>query len=122
MTLTHLFKAQAIFAWIWAVMFWLAPEMAASGTGWEVTPNAIAFGQVVSVPMFGLGMISWMAPIWAADNLKKFGMLMGVYLNALFIAVQLFHVSTDAANFDPLGMIPTIIFVALFFWKCRAAD
>ncbi|SVC54591.1 uncharacterized protein METZ01_LOCUS307445, partial [marine metagenome] len=27
MTLTHLFKAQAIFAWIWAVMFWLAPEM-----------------------------------------------------------------------------------------------
>ena len=33
MTLTHLFKAQAIFAWIWAVMFWLAPEMAASGPG-----------------------------------------------------------------------------------------
>ena len=122
MTLTHLFRAQAIFAWLWAVLFWLAPEMVAQGPGWEVTPNAIAFGQVVSVPMFGLGMISWMAPTWAADNLKKFGMLMGVYLNALFIAVQLFHVLTDAANFDPLGMIPTIIFVALFFWKCRAAD
>ena len=31
MTLTHLFKAQALFAWLWAVMFWLAPEMAVQG-------------------------------------------------------------------------------------------
>ena len=77
MTLTHLFKAQAIFAWLWAVMFWLAPEMAASGPGWEVTPNAIAFGQVVSVPMLALGIISWNAPAWVGDNLKKVGMILG---------------------------------------------
>ena len=44
MTLTHLFKAQALFAWLWAVMFWLAPEMAASGPGWESTPNLQSFG------------------------------------------------------------------------------
>ena len=30
MTLTHLFKAQAIFAWLWVVMFWFAPEWLAS--------------------------------------------------------------------------------------------
>ena len=35
MTLTHLFKAQAIFAWLWAVMFWLAPQMAVQGPGWD---------------------------------------------------------------------------------------
>ena len=122
MTLTHLFKAQAIFAWLWAVMFWLAPEMAASGPGWEVTPNAISFGQVVSVPMFALGYIAWNAPAWVGDNLKKVGMFMGVYVNILFIVVQLFHVSTEASKFDPLGMIPTIIFAALFFWKCRASE
>jgi hypothetical protein len=122
MTLTHLFKAQALFAWLWAVMFWFAPEMAASGPGWAVTPESVAFGQVVSVPMAALGVISWMAPTWAADNLKKFGMLMGVYANAGFVIVQLFHVSTGVAKFDPLGMIPTVIFIALFFWKCRAAD
>jgi hypothetical protein len=45
---------------------------------------------------------------------------MGVYINALFIAVQAFHISTDAANFDPLAMISTLIFIALFYWKCRA--
>ena len=87
MTLTHLFKAQAIFAWLWAVMFWLAPEMAASGPGWEVTPNAISFGQVVSVPMFALGFIAWNAPAWVGDNLKKVCMFLGVYVNILFIAV-----------------------------------
>jgi len=121
-TLTHLFRAQALFAWLWAVMLWFAPEMVAQGPGWEVTPDAISFGQVVSVPMFGIGMISWMAPTWVVDNLKKLGMLMGVYINGLFIAVQLFHISTGASTFDPLGMIPTIIFAALFFWKCRASD
>ena len=60
-----------------------------------------------------------MAPTWVGDNLKKVGMVLGVYINALFIVVQLFHVSTAAANFDPLGMIPTVIFIALFYWKTR---
>ena len=122
MTLTHLFKAQAIFAWLWVAMFWFAPGLAAQGPGWEVTPDLTAFGQVISVPLLALGWIAWMAPTWVGDNLKKVGMVLGVYINALFIVVQLFHVSTAAANFDPLGMIPTVIFIALFFWKCRAAD
>ena len=122
MTLTHLFKAQAIFAWIWAVMFWLAPEMAASGPGWEVTPNAISFGQVISVPMFALGYIAWNAPTWVGDNLNKVGIIFGVYINLGLVAVQLFHITTGAANFDPMGMIPALILAALFFWKTRASD
>ena len=119
MTLTHLFKAQALFAWMWAVLLWFAPEMATQGPGWELTPNLQSFGQVLSVPMLALGIVAWMAPTWVGDNLKKVGMILGVYVNILFIAVQLFHVSTEASKFDPLGMIPTIIFAALFFWKCR---
>jgi len=122
MTLTHLLKAQAIFAWIWVVMFWLAPGIAAQGPGWEVTPNAVAFGQVASVPILTIGIIAWMGATLVGDNLKKLGMLLGVYTNALFLLVQLFHVSTGAAKFDPLGMIPTIIFIALFYWKCQASD
>ena len=122
MTLTHLFKAQAIFAWMWAVLLWFAPEMATQGTGWELTPNLQSLGQILSVPMLALGIVSWMAPAWVGDNLKKVGMVLGVYINALFVAVQAFHVSTGAANLDALGMFPTLIFIALFFWKCRAAD
>ena len=103
-------------------MFWFAPAMVAQGPGWELTAESIAFGQIVSVPMTVLGVIMWMAPTWAADNLKKFGMFIGVYANAGFAAVQLFHVSTGVSKFDPLGMIPTVIFIALFLWKCRASD
>ena len=123
MTLTHLFKAQAIFAWIWVAMFWLAPGMAAQSFGWEMTPNMHSFAQVASIPILAVGIISWMAPTWVgSDHIKKLGMLMGVYINILFAAVQLFHISTEAANFDAFGMIATLVFVVLFFWKCRASD
>ena len=120
MTLTHLFKAQAIFAWIWVAMFWLAPGMAAQSFGWEMTPNMHSFAQVASIPILAVGIISWMAPTWVgSDHIKKLGMLMGVYINILFAAVQLFHISTAAANFDAFGMIATLVFVVLFYWKCR---
>ena len=123
MTLTHLFKAQAIFAWIWVAMFWLAPGMAAQSFGWEMTPNMHSFAQVASIPILAVGTISWMAPTWVgSDHIKKLGMLMGVYINILFVAVQAMHISTGAANFDAFGMIATLVFIVLFFWKCRASD
>ena len=123
MTLTHLFKAQAIFAWIWVAMFWLAPGMAAQSFGWEMTPNMHSFAQVASIPILAVGIISWMAPTWVgSDHIKKLGMLMGVYINILFAAVQLFHISTGAANFDAFGMIATLVFVVLFYWKCRPSS
>ena len=122
MTLTHLFKAQAIFAWIWVVLIWAAPEMAMEVSFWVLTPNLESMAQFLSVPMFGIGVISWMMPSWAGDNLKQVGMVMGVYLNIVFIAIGLFHASTGAANYDPMGMIPVVIFTALFFWKSRASD
>ena len=58
----------------------------------------------------------------AGNHIKKLGMLMGVYINILFAAVQLFHISTDAANFDAFGMIATLVFVVLFYWKCRPSS
>ena len=122
MTLSNLFKAQAIFIWLWAVMFWFAPQMAAQGPGWTLTPDMVSFGQVCAIPLIALGVFAWNAPAWVGDNLKRVGMIFGVYINALFILAQLFHISTGAAKFDPLGMIPTLILIALFFWKCRASD
>ncbi len=120
MTLTHLFKAQAIFAWIWVAMFWLAPGFVAGNFGWELTANIQSLAQATSIPILAIGIISWMAPTWVgSDHIKKLGMLMGVYVNILFAAVQLFHISTDAANFDAFGMIATLVFVVLFYWKCR---
>ena len=123
MTLTHLFKAQAIFAWIWVAMFWLAPGYAAQSFGWTMTAEMSYFAQASSIPILAIGAISWMAPTWVgSEHIKKLGMLMGVYINILFAAVQLFHISTDKADFDAFGMIVTLVFIVLFYWKCRASD
>ena len=125
MTLTHLFKAQAIFAWIWVLMFWLFPNVPAESFGFVLAdnPDLVTFGQAASIPILGIGVISWMAPSWVSgEHIKKLGMLMGVYINILFVAVQLFHISTEAADLDPFGMFATAIFVVLFYWKCRASD
>ena len=91
MTLSNLFKAQAIFAWLWAVMFWLAPQMAVQGPGWTLTPDMVSFGQVCAIPLIALGVFAWNAPAWVGDNLKRVGMIFGVYINALFILAHLFH-------------------------------
>ena len=123
MTLTHLFKAQAIFAWIWVAMFWLAPGYAAQSFGWTMTAEMSYFAQASSIPILAIGAVSWMAPTWVgSEHIKKLGMLMGVYINILFAAVQLFHISTDKADFDAFGMIVTLVFIVLFYWKCRASD
>ena len=122
MTLSNLFKAQAIFVWLYAALFWVAPEMASQGPGQTLTPNMVSFGQILAVPLFALGLFSWMAPTWVGDNLNKVGTIFGVYINLGLVAVQLFHITTGAAKFDPMGMIPALILAGLFFWKTRASD
>ena len=122
MTLSNLFKAQAIFVWLYAALFWVAPEMAAQGPGWTLTPNMVSFGQILAIPLFALGLFSWMVPSWVGDNLMKVGVIFGVYINLGLVAVQVLHISTGAAKFDPMGMIPALILAALFFWKTRASS
>ena len=120
MNLTHVFKAQAIFAGLWVVMIWAAPEMAMQRSGWELTPNLQSMSQFIIVCFLMLGVIFWMLPAWAGDNLKQAGMVVGVGTNALFLAIGTYHVSTGAANLDLPGMIPMAILAILFFWKSRA--
>ena len=122
MTLANLFKAQAIFVWLYAALFWVAPHIAAQGPGWTLTPDTISFGQVLAIPLIALGYFSWMAPSWVGDNINKVGMIFGVYTNLALVAVQVFHISTGAANFDPMAMIPALVLAALFFWKTRATN
>ena len=122
MTLQNLLRAQAIFIWVYAILFWVAPEMAAHGAGWTVSENMRSFGQVLSVPLFGLGLFAWLAPSWVGDNLNQVCIIYGVYVNLALIAVQVLHISTGAANLDPMSLIPAVVLTALFFWKTRASS
>ena len=127
MTLSTLFKIQAVYVWFYAVMLWFAPEFAATGPGWyDGTPlasNFVAFGQVTAIPLIGLGVYAWMSPSWVGNNLKTVAMIFGVYLNLGFLIVQSYHVFiAESAKLDPIGVAPTIILIALFLWKIRASD
>ena len=120
MTLTHLFKASAVFLALWFVMMWTMPQMLADTKGFELTSVTQAFMQMVGTCFLVLAIINWMMPSWAGDNLKKAGMVMGVYINLIFIALQLYHISAFNAKFDPMGLGILIIFTALFIWKTRS--
>tara|TARA_B110000914_G_scaffold216056_1_gene220616 strand:+ start:977 stop:1345 length:369 start_codon:yes stop_codon:yes gene_type:complete len=119
MTLTHLFKAQAVFLALWFVMMWAMPQMIADQHGFEVTGVVQTLMQMVGTCFLALAIINWMMPSWAGDNLKKAGMVLGVYINIIFIAMQLYHLSVGLAKFDPMGLGIGIIFTALFIWKTR---
>ena len=103
-------------------MFWVPPEVEASGAGWAVSENMRSFGQVLSVPLFGLGLFAWMAPSWVGKNLKTACIIFGVYINLELLAVQVLHISTGDALFDPLSFIPALVLAALFFWKTRTSS
>ena len=85
--------------------------------------NFKAFGQVTAIPLIGLGVFAWMAPSWVGDNLKKVAMIFGIYLNIGFLLIQGYQVFVaGTAKLDPIGVAPTIVLIALFFWKIRASD
>ena len=128
MNLTILFKIQAVYVWFYAAMLWFAPEFAATGPGWyvegtDMASNFKAFGQVTAVPLIGLGIFAWMSPSWVGDNLKKVAMIFGIYLNICFLLIQGYQVYiAGTAKLDPIGVAPTVILIALFFWQIRASD
>ena len=88
----------------------------------SLRPTQFLLAKIVAVPLFALGLFSWMAPSWVGENLKKVGMIFGVYINLALVAVQIFHITSGAANFDPMAMIPALVLAGLFFLKSRATD
>ncbi|MBH30380.1 MAG: hypothetical protein CMG71_00120 [Candidatus Marinimicrobia bacterium] len=118
MTLTHVFRAQSVFMGIWALISLFAPKLAFEPAGWEVTQDIESVGQYLGLCMLGFSVIFWLMPTWAGDNLKQPAMIMGVYINILFLALGIFHFVTDAANFDPTS-VALLVLVGLFFWKSR---
>ena len=122
MTLSTLFRIQAVIIFIYAAMFFLAPHIHAQGNGWIFYHKLHPFGHILAVPFFALGIFTWMAPSWVGDNINKVGMIFGVYVNLALVAVQIFQISTETGQFHPGGIIPALLLAALFFWKTRATS
>jgi hypothetical protein len=125
MTLTLVFRIQAVFMAIMAVMMFTQLDMMASDMGWAVTPGLRAMTEHYAAAAVAFAVISWALPSIAGDNLKQAGMIIGVYLGALFIVMPFYHMATGLVptNGMTLAMqIPPIVIWLLFIWKSRAAD
>ena len=106
----------------WVVMLAAFPESMMQAQGWELTPELQQMAKFIALAFTGIAVISWMMPAWAGTNIKKPAMVMGVYLNLLFMAFNAFDLITGAvpANGTNLGgFVPQIILVVLFYMKSR---
>ena len=122
MTLSTLFRVQAVIIFIYATLFFVAPQIVAQGNGWFSFENILSFGQILAVPFFALGLFSWMAPSLVGDNLNKVGIIFGVYVNLALVAIQIFQILTKTEQFYLGGMIPALLLAAVFFWKTRSTS
>ncbi|MDP6967772.1 MAG: hypothetical protein QGG88_01510 [Gammaproteobacteria bacterium] len=125
MTLTLVFRIQAVFLALMAIMMFTQLEMMAADMSWTVTPGLTAMAEHMAAAAIGFAVISWVMPSLAGDNIKQAGMIMGVYLGALFIIMPFYHMATELipTNSMTLSMqIPPIVIWLLFIWKSRASD
>ncbi len=123
MTLSLVFRIQAVMFAIFGFMMLLAPGamMASFNVAESVVAQSLMQG--MSLMVIGMAYLSWQMPSWAGDNLKSVGMFFAI-LHVLWIPLTVFQMSqgvfpSDMANI--LGnIVPDVVFAILFFWKSRA--
>ena len=121
MNLNLIFKAQAIVLIINGLgSLFLGSLWIAQGTGWEATPDLIAFGQFTGVVLLVNGIWSWRFPDIAAENLKSIGMLFAIG-GLLFTLIILFHIVTGAVAGATayINIILTALFAIGFYFYSR---
>ena len=125
MTLSLVFRIQAVMFAIFGFMMLIMPGAMMSSFMPDVGENAVAESimQGMSLMVIGMAYLSWQMPNWASDNLKKFGMFFAI-LHAVWIPLTFWQISQDvfpAGMANILGNIgPDVILAILFFWKSRA--
>ena len=122
MTLSLVFRIQAVvFAFFGAVML-LAPAAMIEGFGVESSAITAGIVQNMSVMVLGVAYLSWQMPIWAGDNIKTAGMFFAIF-HVAFMVIAFYHMSIGLFPFDAANIgsaVPDAVLAILLFWKSRA--
>lgn len=122
MSLTLVFRIQAVMFAVFGVMMLLAPG--AMMASFNVTESAVAEGlmQGMSLMVLAMAYLSWQLPNWAADSIKSVGMFFAI-VHAIWIPLTLFQMSSGMFPADTANIIgnigPDLVLAILFFWKSR---
>ena len=123
MTLSLVFRIQAVIMGIFGAAALLAPASMMGGFNVEATAGAVDIMRGMSLMVIAVAYISWQMPTWAGDNLKSVGMFFAVW-HVIYALVSGYQISVGAFPSDAVNLIgnlgPDIILAILFFWKSRA--
>ena len=122
MTLSLVFRIQAVIMGIFGVAALLVPAAMMSGFNVEASADSVNLVRGMSLMVVAVAYISWQMPTWAGDNLKTVGMFFSIWhvvyalLSGYQISVGAFP--SDAANLIG-NLVPDVVLAILFYWKSR---
>ena len=125
MTLSLVFRIQAVMFAIFGFMMLIMPGAMMSSFMPDVGENAVAESimQGMSLMVLAMSYISWQMPNWATDNIKTVGMFFAI-VHVAWIVLTIFQMTSGAFPSDTANLVgnigPDVVLAILFFWKSRA--
>ena len=123
MTLSLVFRIQAVIMGIFGVAALLVPAAMMSGFNVEASADSVNLVRGMSLMVVAVAYISWQMPTWASDNLKTVGMFFAIW-HLVYLVLSGYQMSTGVFPADIANIIGNtgfdLVLAILFFWKSRA--
>ena len=124
MKLPIVFKAAAIFMVIWILQFWFAPSMVMDTYGWVSSPGLLLMMKYMGMAMASLAAFHWTLPLWADNNLAKFGILSGIFW-ALFGILGIYDIlmeNSPSSAQNVFGVVMNLAFATAFYISSKNSN
>jgi|ETNmetMinimDraft_8_1059916.scaffolds.fasta_scaffold21995_2 hypothetical protein len=125
MTLTLLFRIQAVVMAFFGVGMLFAASTMMESFGVSVTENPMmpTIMQTMSIMALSIAYFSWKAPDWVGNNIKAVGMFSAV-IHVAFVAIAIYQHMNGTFPIDGFAVAaqnigPDVILGILFLWKSR---
>ena len=122
MTLSLVFRIQAVILGIFGVAALLVPAAMMSGFNVEASADSVNLVRGMSLMVVAVAYISWQMPTWAGDNLKTVGMFFAIW-HVVYALLSGYQISVGAFPSDAANLIgnlgPDVVLAILFYWKSR---
>ncbi len=122
MTLSLVFRIQAVIMGIFGVAALLVPAAMMSGFNVEASADSVNLVRGMSLMVVAVAYISWQMPTWAGDNLKTVGMFFAIW-HVVYALLSGYQISVGAFPSDAANLIgnlgPDVVLAILFYWKSR---
>jgi len=123
MSLSLIFRLQAIFAAIWALQLVLVPTMVFTQYQWTPSSELEALAQATGAAMAAIALLAYGIPKWVSEDQLKEAAKSFAVIAILFIIVQLYQIlisgMAPGGAMDWVSTIVTILFAIGFFMKSK---